>query len=296
MSIDENTLSESERAFFETGELSPDLAAFLNPPQEQSTSEQSVANEQAQEQQQSSQGTHQNQAQDQSLLNSIASTNNRYAALEQQLSELTSKLTSLTAPAEPDPSIDPIGAITNKLTALHKEITDLRQSSIQTTQQQAYNSFISNVQQLRSEFAKTTTDFQDAYSHLRSVRSQDFRDLGYSEVDIPNILLHEETTLAQRAISNGQNPAKVMYDLAKRHGYTGKQQINPTAVSTAENKIEQLKAGAESSRMLNRSQPDQPMRIESLKEASADQLNKLVTDDDLWNKLVGGRAYGKSIF
>lgn len=294
MSLDENTLTDSERAFFETGELSPDLASFLQPPAPEPQPEQQV--EQQVEQAQEQQADRLSSNTDHHLLQSIASTNNRYAQLEQQLADLTSKLATLTAAPEPDPSIDPIGAITNKLAALHKEITDLKQSSIQTSQQQAYNAFISNVQQLRSEFAKTTSDFPDAYAHLRNVRTQDFIDLGYSKADIPNILLHEETTLAQRAISNGQNPAKVMYELAKRHGYSSAGKVDPTAIPKAEDKIAQLKAGAEASRSLNRSQPDANISIESIKEASASQLDKLVTDDDLWNKLVGGRAYGKSIF
>jgi len=289
---DDNTLTADELKFFQTGELPPEL---IPPPAvEPAAVEPPVAEPPP--------ATTPATAPTLDYQHALTAANQRYAAVEQQLATLTQQLSNLNqqpAAVEPDPATDPVGAITHKLNALQAELGAIKQQSLQTTQQQTFAAFVDNIKSLRTEFATTTPDFDDAYKHLRTIRTDDLRSLGISETDIPQALLSEEISLAQSALKQGQNPAKLIYDLAKRHGFAAK----PTPVSTTpptpqtpEAKVAALKAGAEAAKTAPRAAADPNLTLDSLRDAGNDDLDKLVSDDDQWYKLVGGRPLGRSIF
>jgi len=288
---DDNTLTADELKFFQTGELPPELIpppvaaepAVAEPPTAEPPPAAAPTTAPAPDYQQA-----------------LAAANQRYAAVEQQLTTLTQQLNNLNqqpATVEPDPATDPVGAITHKLNALQAELGAIKQQSLQTTQQQTFTAFVDNIKSLRTEFATTTPDFDDAYKHLRTIRTDDLRSLGISEADIPQALLNEEISLAQSALKQGQNPAKLIYDLAKRHGFSAKPAVPVVAPPIAPaSKIAALKAGAEAAKTAPRAAADPNLTLDSLRDAGNDDLDKLVSDDDQWYKLVGGRPLGRSIF
>lgn len=298
--MDDHTLSDDERQFFETGQLP---ASLLPPPPEPvpatPSPESSISPPPQAQPTSPAQPSPQTVTPPNSdyLQQSLHAATQRYQSLEQQINQLTAQLQHLTTTPDPDPSVDPLGAITAKLNHLHTELATIKQSTLQTIHQQAFNAFLDNVKALRTEFTSKTPDFQDAYAYIRSVRTDDFRSLGIPEPDIPQYLTQEEIQLAQTAIQSGRNPAQLLYDLAKRHGYTPKSapSISPTPLPAID-KLAQLKAGTSTTHEPSRATPTETLTLETLKDASSSDLDNLVTNDDAWHKLVGGRPLGKSIF
>jgi len=287
--MDDNVLNADERAFFETGNLPPTLQPTI--PEQAPTAEPPTQQQSAAPQQQSP-----TLPQPDYMQQSLQAANARYATLEQQIQQLTTQLATVNAPVEPDPQLDPIGAITSKLNKLHDELNNIKQTSLQSSQQQAYNAFHENIRNLRDEFAKTTPDFKSAYEHLRSIRAEDFRVLGVPELDINAYLNNEEIQLAQQALQQGRNPAQLIYDLAKRHGYATKTPVSTPAPVAPEDKLAQLKAGAVAAQTVPRAATTDNMTLETLRDASNADLDNVVLNEEQWHKLVGGRPMGKSIF
>jgi hypothetical protein len=211
-----------------------------------------------------------------------------------QLRQLTEQVESLKgqpkpqpteAPA-PDPTTDPLGNMLHQLDKVNRTVADLKASiaerQTQDTQLTAFNNFRTQVVALRDEFTKTTPDFQAAFDYVRNARTEDLRAIGMPENDIARTLFQEELGLAQRAIAASKNPAAEVYEMAKRHGYKA------TATPAPQSKIEQLKAGiAASPPALPKTHVAEDITVESLREASDADLNRLVTDPKAWDKIAG---------
>jgi hypothetical protein len=217
-------------------------------------------------------------------------------ALEEKFNALHAQLSAKPEPAPepaPDPENDPLGAMMHQLKTLNAQVEHLSSSRVQesTQQQQAqqFEQFVQQARQVKEAFEKTTPDFNDAYAHIRAVRKEDLRAVGVPAADIPKLLLQDEITLTQSAFQSGKNPAQEMYNMAKRYGYTAK-----AAQPKAESKIEQLQKGMEAAKQPARGGSDGDPTIATLKDASSADLTKLVLDDDMWNRVVGGKA--KDIF
>lgn len=186
----------------------------------------------------------------------------------------------------------------HELASLNKKIATL-QDAQQTTQlasqqQQAFTAFQNQVQALRAEFMKTNADFDAAYNHIRNIRMADLRAYGVPESDISRQLLIEEVRLSENAILNGKNPAAVLYDLAKRHGYTPTAAAAPGAPApNATAKLEEIQRAQAAARPLSStpSTPDPEISPEALRNATDTDLNKIVMDAKAWEKLSGRTDY-----
>lgn len=235
----------------------------------------------------------------------------RRAATEQQLADLVGQLQALQAEVPddtPDPNVDPFGhmqrQIANVSASIQQLQNDLATQQMQAAQASQFQQFVGQVRELRDAFIKTTPDFMDAYQHIRGVRLNDLRDAGIPENMLPAALLQDEIAVAQAAISVGKNPAQALYDMAKRHGYAGRPGT-PAAAGTsgtnpvlaaAQAKLAQVQAGQAAAVSVPRGAPEVVLTPEALKNASNDDINKIVQSDDLWNKVAGGRPMGKDIF
>lgn len=233
----------------------------------------------------------------------------RRAATEQQLTDLVTQLQSMqneaATVAAPDPNIDPFGHMQHQIANVNATIqnlqNDLYNQNAQAQQAAQLQQFIGAVREQRDAFVKTTPDFMDAYAHIRAVRANDLRDAGVPEHMLPAALLQDEMTVAQTAFASGKNPAAALYDMAKRHGYAAKAAGAPAAAAAANPvlaaaKLAQVAAGQAAAVNLPRGAAEVVLTLETLKDASESDLNKLVQSDDLWNKVAGGRPAGKDIF
>lgn len=297
-------LTPDEIAFFETGELPPGLvpeAAADDPAAPQPTAEPAPAApatpEPAPEVKEPVPAPE-------------AAQPDRIAAVEAQLANLARLLEQRAAPApepkpEPEPGPnedeDPLGAMMHQLKTVNATVAELQTKLTQEQQnnlmKQQFEQFTGSVTRLKQDFEKSTPDFNDAYAHIRGVRTEDLRVSGVPESDIPKILLQDELQLAQAAIGRGKNPAEEMYTMAKRYGYTPKQAAAPAtpaagAAPNAAQKLAQIQQGQAAAKHPDKAAPldTAPLTIDGLKDVSNSDLTKLVQDDAQWNKIVGGRT------
>ena len=294
---------EQEAKFFETGELPPEIAA------EAATPEPVVEAPAAPVAVPAAPTPHADPYA--ALQRQLIEAESRRAASEQQLNDLVAQLQALQeqpAEAPPDPNVDPFGHLQHQVANINAAIQNLQGNlTAQTEQaQQAaqLQQFIGHVHTLRDEFLKTAPDFMDAYKHIRETRANDLRDAGIPEHALPAALLQDEMTIAQAAIAAGKNPAAALYDMAKRHGYMPRTATPAAGVPGATNpilaaaqaRLAQVQAGQAAATNVPRGAAEVVLTLESLKDASDADMNKLVQSDDLWNKVAGGRATGKDIF
>lgn len=231
--------------------------------------------------------------------------------LRQSLAETERKLVELQAqqkaaqtpaapaqPPAPDPAEDPLGALLHKLNTMEAQIKQIQEAGTQQTEAQKqmaqFNAFQQQVVGLRNEFVKTHADFDDAYAHLRAVRSEDLKSFGYTPQQIQETLFREEVALSERAIKEARNPAEVAYEMAKRHGYAPKAPAAPAPAPVAGPDAAAIARAQAASRQLPASTPaggEVELTIEGLRQASEADINKLVLNDATWKKLTGADEY-----
>lgn len=196
-----------------------------------------------------------------------------------------------TVDAGPDPATDPLGALMHQLGQVQAKISELQSQQVaqqtQQTQLTAFQQFQNNVQALRNQFAAATPDFDAAYAHVRNARIADLQAFGLSQAKINETIFREEVTLAENAINSGKNPAAVIYDMAKRHGYAAA----PAAPQAPAAKLEAIAAAQAAAKNL----PSQPtageLSLDNLKTMGDEDLNKLVLNDNLWGQMTGRSSY-----
>lgn len=279
-------LTPAEMSFFETGELPPELIAEATPPEptpEAPPPAPAPAPAPAPDA-----GT--------LLQQTLEEERQARRALEEKFTALQEQLTAKAAPppeVPPDPELDPLGSMMHQLKTLNAQVESMTaartQDSTQQEQQKQFEKFVQSAREVRDEFVKTTPDFNDAYQHIRNVRTEDLRAVGVPAADINKLLLQDELALTQSAFQTGKNPAQEMYNMAKRYGYTAKA---PAPAANA--KIEELQKGMEAAKQPARAGGDFTPTLANLRDASSADLNKVVMDDDAWHRIVGGKA--KDIF
>lgn len=227
----------------------------------------------------------------------------RLADAQQQVAELQTLIRQAVAqppaPAPaPDPSTDPIGSLMHQLGELNKQVAALQQGVVQSQQVQQQTTqlqaFQQQVAQLKEQFVTTTPDFNAAVEHLRSTRIADLRAFGLTDSQISQQIIREEYSIAEAAIMAGKNPAQVMYEMSKRHGYTASASPAPApgAASAPGVPLDAIaRAQAAAKNLPAAPSPEADLSVEALRQASDADLNKLVLDPAAWNKLTQRDSY-----
>lgn len=275
-------MTPEEIAFFESGDASKLIAAEAAP----ATPEPAAAP--APQAPAAAPAANQTQVIDTSVLLS------QQQKLEQELTALREQIAKQSEPPPdhgPDPETDPLGALMHSIAEIKKEVAALHanqnQTTQQTAQQQQFDALVSEIKQVRADYMKDHPDFMDAYKHLRSARAQDLRDVGVPEKNIEQALLQDEIAVALNARAQGKNSADVIYNMAKRYGYQStKAPAAPPADPAA--RVAALAKGVDAATGLPRAAATTDLTLEGLKDASEGDLNKLVTDEKAWARLLGG--------
>ena len=72
------------------------------------------------------------------------------------------------------------------------------------------------------EFAAQTPDYNDAAQYLQGFRSKQLERLGYTPQERGAMMAQEALSLAARAFQRNENPASIIYEMAKISGYSQK--------------------------------------------------------------------------
>lgn len=147
-------------------------------------------------------------------------------------------------PPPPDPTVEPIEALQytqQQLYALQEQQARFFEAQqARQEQTQIVNTYAGAAKQ----FAVKQPDFPDAYKHVIATRKMELQELGYDPQAIVQTLQHEEMGLAANALQNGQDPAEIIYRMAKARGFTVKP-VPPPPVAQIDK--QQAKAAAATS-------------------------------------------------
>lgn len=283
--MDPTELTELENKFFETGELPEELQQ----PAQVETQEQPQEPVQEAEVESESHKPQDNPLDD--LRRHLELERARNRDLEARIEKIVQHFSQPPKPQEklPDPEQDPLGHTVAQIRALQDQVKTLsdrfQQGTEAQTQAQQLQAFVGHVKTLKDEFVKQAPDYYDAYNFVKDIRVQDLKDLGLQQDQINQILMKEELNISQTALQQGRNPAEVIYNVAKRYGYKAKAQTPPAEPA---NKIETIKKGLEASKGVKGSGVKNQVSHMNLKEMGEEDLDKVIEDDALWNKIVGG--------
>ena len=180
----------------------------------------------------------------------------------------------------PDEDEDPLGYANWRIQQVEKQLTGLGQMAKQgvdmhrsLAERNHQDHIISQSQSLQAEFVSKNPDYWDAYNHLIETRRQELQSMGYQGQAIEQVLDNEKSMIVQNSMTqdqNGQfsgwrqNPAEVVYNLARQRGFAG--QGAPAVSRQATDRVNRLAEGVRSAAGANtgRGVSSSPQNLESL--------------------------------
>jgi len=133
-----------------------------------------------------------------------------------------------------------------------------------------------------NEFKSKTPDYDEASKFLIQSRNEELAELGYEPDQVKQMIDVERLTIAAQAKAQGKNPAELVYNIAKRRGFTAKAPDGEKAATegappvTSEQKIDAAKKGAEYATSLSNGRGNLPpgltvQRLLEMSEADFDR-------------------------
>lgn len=147
--------------------------------------------------------------------------------------------------APPSFEDDPVAAfnhLQNELVRSQQQMQQYLQGNYQqVTQQQQFQQLVQEVTAQEAQFKAVTPDYDAAHTHFTARKVAEYKALGMDDVMANQQLAKDYTGIAQIAKQQGKNPAEMLYNLAKVHGYNGSQapgagqqrKAPPTSLSNA---------------------------------------------------------------
>lgn len=175
---------------------------------------------------------------------------------------------------------DPVGHLVGAMRQQGVTMQALQQAQQQQTMQSQMAAQIAALQNeavaREHEFRATTPDYDAATNWLRGRREQTLEAMGYNASERANLLHQESLGIAARALQMGQNPASMIYAIAKGNGYTGAAQTasdgsdsapqaaappaTPAAPASPE-RLQQIAAGQQQGRSLGQARGTGPVPL-----------------------------------
>lgn len=115
---------------------------------------------------------------------------------------------------------DPLGVLQKQMRDLAEAVQKPQQQMQQEAQQaQVFTSIATQV----NEFKKTIPDYDEALQFVLEARKQEWLAMGTPEYEAQQRIAQEAQDIAVNALRAGQNPGKVVYELANLRGFKSKQ-------------------------------------------------------------------------
>jgi hypothetical protein len=92
-----------------------------------------------------------------------------------------------------------------------------------------HTQFVNTVATAEADFAARTPDYHAATAYVQQRKLTEYRAVGLSDAEARQALARDTANVAQLALQRGQNPAEVMYGLAKAVGFTAPVPAAPRA-------------------------------------------------------------------
>lgn len=114
---------------------------------------------------------------------------------------------------------DAYNALKKKIAKLEEKLTTKEENDNITAAQSAFREALRGH---REEFTKEHPDLQDAFKHVQVTKYNEYLEQGYSEAEAKHMTMQELQQKTAKAWQNGKNTAELVYNMAKRSGYTPK--------------------------------------------------------------------------
>lgn len=102
-------------------------------------------------------------------------------------------------------------------------LEEVREVKRALQEQAAREQFLGIYRQKATEYMAEQPDFMDAYNHAVTLRRQQYELTGFAPQQVEALLQSEESAIVERALLDGVNPAKRIYDVAQKvYGYKPK--------------------------------------------------------------------------
>lgn len=156
----------------------------------------------------------------------VAKVSERFKVLEELVRAASAPVPQAQQPI-PDVNTDPVAHFEAQLAARDRHIAQIegyqRQQQQQAQQQQQINFIRQSATQSEVEFAKETPDYQEAATYVQMIRNAQLEAIGLVDPAArAQQLAMEALNLAANAQQRGQNPAALIYNMAKASGWKGK--------------------------------------------------------------------------
>lgn len=204
---------------------------------------------------------------------------------QQQLEELQTKYTTVDERLEkineklnPPPSIeeDPFGALASKQDQITDSVQDIR-TQLDESQRQAQQTNLQNqVQTLEQNFKAGHPDYDDAVTHLRSVRVQNYQVMGiHDPIQQEQNLNNELAFIIQNSLQAGKNPAEAVYEISKQAGFTQPRSGDEPQKSGDKRSLKQIAQGVEQKSLSSTGggAPKDGIDLDMLSEMSEEEFN-----------------------
>lgn len=136
----------------------------------------------------------------------------------------------------PDPESDPVGFIVHSQDDLRRRLEGAERQAQIAEQERRHGENIGRLMDdyraHAAEFMKQEPGFGAAYNALVRARVDEYMEAGYNATEAAQAAQNEELTIAARAIRSGDNPARIMFNLAKKRGLVAKPQPGQSSAET----------------------------------------------------------------
>lgn len=199
---------------------------------------------------------------------------------ERELAEMRQQVAALRQPAPqpPDLAQNPAERLLFEQQQIKEQLARNEQErhierQVQAQRQQV-EGFVSHVRSLNDEFAREQPDANDGINFLKTARVSEYLALGMSQQEATQAMLRDEVQLAQWAISNGENPSKLAFEMAKARGYVSSKQ-----------KLEMQEQGQRASMPQGTGRSGGKVSLEALAKLPRDEFAKATAGSN-WEKLM----------
>lgn len=176
---------------------------------------------------------------------------------------------------------DPAEYLKAKTAELSDTVNNLVHSTHQQTQAQTQEAALRTAIQGHAQaFAAETPDYLDALSYMHQDRMKEYEALGVPAQHREAYFEQESMNLGRHALLNRQNPAQIVYNLAKAKGFsaTAPQRQAPPPLKAvpqhADAQVNRMQRGVVASGTLNSGQAPQESLLSRIEEMSDNEFDK----------------------
>lgn len=167
---------------------------------------------------------------------------------------------------------------------IEQQLAEQKMTEQQRQEYQAYQQHLSNLQSTmtaqEAAFARENQDYYQAVDHLRAMRDRDYQAMGVLDpVERAQLVQNDALFVVQNALHREQDPAAVIYNMARNYGFKGGSQHEQDA-----EKLKTVQRGQATARSLgSRGSRKGQVSLREVANMTDEEFDNLSDDD--WERI-----------